>query len=786
MKRTNSDFSLGEEKPFTTIDINLNTKEIKALELLDMSDFTIVSHYENYGNLDALEDEVTQFILSLGKKNVQIANIIAQLVRRIIDTVLSITGHENSWVTMRAFKPTAMFKDRRWHVDDYYYPPDGEQYKVAITLKGPQTIFYNASSTERMLLDPLKYRSNELRKRIDNNLVTTPKFGQGVIFVVGSPYAPIHSEPNITHERLFMSMIPGTNKQIQALYRQTPEQKIMNELHSNGFYTYFLGPKFGKYNSSPYENTEIVVFKLLPKNFDQLNIIRQLLINKYSESKAEFDTVNQSQMRFTFKNGAVITIHDLSHYIHTRRDNVHTENDLYAILHEYLNTRTLEHSANPNDHVRSVLPVRGKNIVGLFRPTANRGFGEEKIREKMPTQLATNPRQQGLGEHKPFINYNLGLREYELNTLRELKIDAIGHYENYGNLSILRRELVSFIRSLSDYNLNVSSQVANLIFDMVLNVIRYVDCTTAWVTARAFPPVDTFKHPRWHPDRYDYPPPPSANGKQYKAAITLKGPSTVFYDAPLEDRLALSPFKHDRHLLDVVMDKSKLVNAKFGDGTIFITGTEYAPIHSEPHTSEERFFIAIVPGNHPQIERLRFNTPEYKIIRSLCSKGYYCYFIGPQLKSKFAASPYEDTEMLIFKIRRHLGSDMLREHKQSIFDSIGDEIGAKVVLHNPPVIQLEFKAGGCILIRDISSFINAERCAFDSQIDVDFILRKYAALCKQNSPENYNASDSIFRPRFAYNPIQGINTAGLFSPKSGDFIIENMETMLTNGIVSKL
>lgn len=38
---------------------------------------------------------------------------------------------------------------------------------------------------------------------------------QGVVFIVGSDHAAVHSEPPIKEERLFLSVLPGTKEQIK-------------------------------------------------------------------------------------------------------------------------------------------------------------------------------------------------------------------------------------------------------------------------------------------------------------------------------------------------------------------------------------------------------------------------------------------------------------------------------------------------------------------------------------------------------------------------------------------
>jgi hypothetical protein len=127
---------------------------------------------------------------------------------------------------LRSFTPTSEYDVPRWHQDGYYYAPyEGNPYKFAITLKGPATLFYklpphlkeNFLTLTREGMEKNGYNRQALATLLKpfKEAAFIPQPYQGAVFIVGSEYAAVHSEPPIHEERLFLSVLPGSKAQIK-------------------------------------------------------------------------------------------------------------------------------------------------------------------------------------------------------------------------------------------------------------------------------------------------------------------------------------------------------------------------------------------------------------------------------------------------------------------------------------------------------------------------------------------------------------------------------------------
>ncbi len=380
--------TLINEQPFVFFDLELTEKEREALEKLDIK---YTSHYENYGDLQLLAEELQHFITSLSDSNIAIAKTVAQLVPRLVQKVLAILDQETAWVTMRAFTPVTVFKEPRWHSDSHYYPPTGEQYKVAITLHGAQTLFYDIASEQRKTLEPICQNKRELTKIVDLSRVISPSFGQGSIFIVGSDHAPIHSEPNIDGKRLFLSMIPGSNAQIKTLHKQTPEREVIKLLTSHNIYCYFVGPRIKEtFGASPYEDTEIIIFRINDRLAPEfLETITKLVQLHCPDIKVEAFPKDPTLFKLNFSHGAIITLNNISrmftdHISENRSDDmIFTTLKNYACNREASEMEIAAHIASNPDSADETAklpkkeknlelhPILGKNTFGLFKPRSS-------------------------------------------------------------------------------------------------------------------------------------------------------------------------------------------------------------------------------------------------------------------------------------------------------------------------------------------------------------------------------------------------------------------------------
>jgi hypothetical protein len=232
-----------------------------------------------------------------------------------------------------------------------------------------------------------------------------------------------------------------------------------------------------------------------------------------------------------------------------------------------------------------------------------------------------------LGPGKPFLDFDLELTEEEKSNLNSICITSPTQenptvsYENYGQLETLFSDVKHFISSLSPANLNFADSIAKVVTKLTQKVCAQLEGETAWVCVRASIPTKEFTIPRWHLDGYYYKP---YIDNQYKAAVALKGPRTLFFNASNEQRKALSDYQlsiqtdekgeidkdkmivlanNQKMFLNNIFNKSMAITADSGQGTIFLAGDNGA-IHSEPDIASQSLFVSILPGSRVQIEEL--------------------------------------------------------------------------------------------------------------------------------------------------------------------------------------
>lgn len=141
-----------------------------------------------------------------------------------MDFVLETTGFDSAWVCVRVFRENAFFDQPRWHTDGRYFGFDDKSrsqtcVKFAAALKGPGTLFYPVSEEERDMFRAHQNDRGFLAQFLDPRKAVQTKSGEGAFFLVADPLnSAVHSEPSITEDRLFFSVLPGSNGEIGELF----------------------------------------------------------------------------------------------------------------------------------------------------------------------------------------------------------------------------------------------------------------------------------------------------------------------------------------------------------------------------------------------------------------------------------------------------------------------------------------------------------------------------------------------------------------------------------------
>lgn len=206
---------LGENKNFAFVNL------LSDDDLQQLNQFKIESSnsYDRFGNLQLLQEELPGFLRSLGENDEQLIQKITKIICELASYVSQASRKETSWVCVRASTPNRDYDIPRWHWDGYYYSPySGFVFKFATVLKGNPTLFYQLPKDLRKIFKQHSDDRAFLSQLLNSENIETTKPGQGAFFIVGdNNRAAAHSEPKMDGERLFFSILPGNEDEINEL-----------------------------------------------------------------------------------------------------------------------------------------------------------------------------------------------------------------------------------------------------------------------------------------------------------------------------------------------------------------------------------------------------------------------------------------------------------------------------------------------------------------------------------------------------------------------------------------
>jgi hypothetical protein len=228
---------LSNNNQFIHFDLHPTDIELQAIKSLQVdhvaeNEYTSNGHqstienyaYYNYGSIDSILEEVTNYFTSLSSLNQNIAAIAANLVYKIVTSVMEAQGKDSAWTIIRAYSPNNEPYLPRWHTDNCI----STSLPTIITLKGSSTLFYNASKEESDIFSSI-YSSvldqddpkiqTVLYDKLDlsNNQFSTD-VPSGSIFLCGeSENGAIHTHPPVYESRIFLAIFSGNKQDIQHL-----------------------------------------------------------------------------------------------------------------------------------------------------------------------------------------------------------------------------------------------------------------------------------------------------------------------------------------------------------------------------------------------------------------------------------------------------------------------------------------------------------------------------------------------------------------------------------------
>lgn len=226
-----------KEKNITSFDVGLTPEEKRSISEVVIE--KELPQFDYYGSAkEELIKELTTYLSRLGKNSEKVIADISKLVARVAETAIKDLDKESAWVMVRVSLPNNDFNVPRWHTDGKYFSPfdaKDKTYKLVMTVKGPPTRFgekINSEKFEELTREISRnYELNSddtetferedfrIRKELNETIreANPPKEGEAVYYLVGDENIGIHSEPKIDAPRIFMSIVVGSNDQVNKL-----------------------------------------------------------------------------------------------------------------------------------------------------------------------------------------------------------------------------------------------------------------------------------------------------------------------------------------------------------------------------------------------------------------------------------------------------------------------------------------------------------------------------------------------------------------------------------------
>lgn len=213
--------TLGPDNSFVFVDLGLTHSELNMLDQIKIETYNVL---DRYGNLDLLKEEMPNFLRELGNDDEELIQFVTKLVYETSLNVAKTCQKETAWVSVRAWLPNHNYDMPRWHIDGLYYK-DIACIKFATVLKGNPTLFYPLPKEMREEFNLRNISNNEnrefLSKFLDINKAVTAEKGIGAFFIVGDDaIGAVHSEPKIDGIRLFFSVLPGNEDEIEEFHQR--------------------------------------------------------------------------------------------------------------------------------------------------------------------------------------------------------------------------------------------------------------------------------------------------------------------------------------------------------------------------------------------------------------------------------------------------------------------------------------------------------------------------------------------------------------------------------------
>ena len=230
---------------FQTFNLDLSAEDRLLLDSLKVNRQSFLKLRGLYG-YDKYIDKLLKYSFNIQEsKRIRIKNII----KNIIHEFLTKTKQESALIHLRIFKPHDGFKVPNWHQDGFYFKGQKKyNIKLLTTLKGKSTLIsrwnkeaideqdkvfklieqkkdnLNKTPSKKWLNSYESYQESKLeslRVNLSKIIKHEPINYDSAYSYVNGKYATLHSEPDITEDRIFLAVMPNSRENIKKCNMKT-------------------------------------------------------------------------------------------------------------------------------------------------------------------------------------------------------------------------------------------------------------------------------------------------------------------------------------------------------------------------------------------------------------------------------------------------------------------------------------------------------------------------------------------------------------------------------------
>lgn len=231
------------------------------------------------------------------------------------------------------------------------------------------------------------------------------------------------------------------------------------------------------------------------------------------------------------------------------------------------------------------------------------------------------------------VSVDLQLSPEEKKVLQDLKVGVegvIGNFLYWGSVNneTLPLNLRSYIGTIGENDDITADVISKLIIRIAKHVTQYFNTEFAWIEIKTFLENDTFIIPRWHIDDKFFKP-----HTAHKLVWAIKGSQTRFgiTENPMEfsrlTALEIQAGHGTDENIRIRKELGQIVNeVKISEkeaAVLYRSAGENPVVHSEPHMSENRLFLGVVPGTREEISEWYERKKQKDIKKGVDDRKWY-------------------------------------------------------------------------------------------------------------------------------------------------------------------